>query len=82
VTSATEHVTDPRHPLAVIIGGTEDAEPRLRIATLVRDAEALGALLYKEHGHEIRWVRDDEARGRRRTLLHQHAFGRPAGLWL
>jgi conflict system STAND superfamily ATPase/caspase domain-containing protein len=51
----------PRRPLAVIIGITNYVEPRLRLASPVRDAEALAALLDQQHGYQIHLVRDREA---------------------
>ncbi|HEX4423276.1 MAG TPA: caspase family protein, partial [Kofleriaceae bacterium] len=54
-------MTDSRRPLAVIIGIADYALPRLRLATPVRDAEALAAMLADHHGYEIRLIRDREA---------------------
>ncbi|TMQ03345.1 MAG: hypothetical protein E6J91_47405, partial [Deltaproteobacteria bacterium] len=55
------HVIDPRRPFAVIIGIAEYALPRLRLASPVRDAEALATCLEQHHGYEVRLVRDREA---------------------
>lgn len=52
---------DPRRPLAVIIGIADYAQPRLRLTTPTRDADALAAQLAEHHGYEVRLVTDRDA---------------------
>lgn len=62
----------------MIIGIADYAIPRLRLATPVRDAEALAAMLEHHHGYEVRLVRDREAS--RAALLHLFEAELPAVL--